>query len=104
MYTQVIEFPIFSGKPHPVLTDIPLLNKNLTLSLRTSLSLIQIAIEPIPYKYNWLKQKFPNVEILSMAVSDTEGEANFYMPRRSSFSGLGLRSYTQETEQNIEFL
>ncbi|MDJ0678072.1 MAG: FkbM family methyltransferase [Calothrix sp. MO_167.B42] len=63
-----------------------------------------IAIEPIPYKYNWLKHKFPHVEILSMAVSDTQGEANFYIPRRSSFSGLSLRSYTKETEQDIQIL
>lgn len=63
-----------------------------------------IAIEPIPYKYHWLRQKFPHVEVLSMAVSDTQEEANFYIPCRSSFSGLGLRHYTRDTEQNIEII
>ncbi|MCJ8279685.1 MAG: hypothetical protein MJK14_07075 [Rivularia sp. ALOHA_DT_140] len=32
-----------------------------------------IAIEPIPYKYEWLKSKFPNTEIIQAALSDTKG-------------------------------
>ncbi|MEM9922304.1 MAG: FkbM family methyltransferase [Cyanobacteria bacterium P01_D01_bin.50] len=50
-----------------------------------------IAIEPIPYKYNWLKGKFPNTEIIQAAVGETNGEVDFYLQsRRSGFSGLRL--------------
>ncbi len=50
-----------------------------------------IAIEPIPYKYKWLKSKFPSSEIFQVALSDTNGEVDFYLqPQRSGFSGLRL--------------
>ena len=50
-----------------------------------------IAVEPIPYKYEWLKRKFPNAEIFQVALSDTNGEVDFYLqPERSGFSGLRL--------------
>ena len=52
-----------------------------------------IAVEPIPYKYQWLKDKFPNAEIFQVALSDTNGEVDFYLqPQRSGFSGLKLHS------------
>ncbi len=64
-----------------------------------------IAIEPIPYKYKWLKQKFPNVEVLPVALSDTEGEANFYVQQcRSGFSGLRPHGFNKENEQKIEII
>ncbi|NEO86078.1 MAG: FkbM family methyltransferase [Spirulina sp. SIO3F2] len=64
-----------------------------------------VAFEPIPYKYEWLKQKFPNVEILQLALSDTEGEANFYVQQQQSgFSGLQLRGTSPKDEQKVEVL
>ena len=60
-----------------------------------------IAIEPIPYKYNWLKHKFPNTDIFNVALSDTEGEADFYLKQRhSGYSGLSPHG----KDQNIEIL
>jgi FkbM family methyltransferase len=48
-----------------------------------------MAFEPTPYKANWLKQKFPDVEVLDAALSDQEGEATFYLNTNlSGFSGL----------------
>lgn len=53
-----------------------------------------IAIEPIPYKYEWLKRKFPNVKIFQVALSDTDGEVDFYLqPTRSGYSGLRLHGF-----------
>jgi len=49
-----------------------------------------IAFEPTPYKARWLKQKFPEIEIREIALSDTSGETKFYVnTSRSGFSGLG---------------
>jgi len=51
-----------------------------------------IAIEPIPYKADWLRRKFPQVTIHQVALSDTEGTADFYLQRQQSgFSGLRMR-------------
>ncbi|AFY56269.1 methyltransferase, FkbM family [Rivularia sp. PCC 7116] len=48
-----------------------------------------IAIEPIPYKYNWLKSKFQNVEIIQAALGESNGEVDFYLQSPSSgYSGL----------------
>lgn len=48
-----------------------------------------IAFEPIPYKAEWLKDKFPEVEVKQMALSDTPGQVTFYInPNFSGFSGL----------------
>jgi FkbM family methyltransferase len=48
-----------------------------------------IAIEPVPYKYQWLKQKFPDVRVLQIALSDSIGEVEFFLqPQSSGFSGL----------------
>lgn len=56
-----------------------------------------LAIEPIPYKYKWLKQKYPDIEVLQVAVSDTVGEVDFYLqPQRSGFSGLRLHASDDE--------
>lgn len=64
-----------------------------------------IAIEPIPYKCEWLKRKFPDVEVFQVALSEAEGEANFYVqPSRSGFSGLKLRGSNQEAAQDIEII
>lgn len=48
-----------------------------------------IAIEPLPYKADWLKQKFPEVDVKQLALSDTPGEVTFYFnTAQSGFSGL----------------
>ena len=58
-----------------------------------------IAIEPITYKCKWLKRKFPNVEIIEAAVSDTDGEVDFYLQSYySSLSGLKLHRYGNFSE------
>lgn len=63
-----------------------------------------IAIEPVPYKYRWLKQKFSDVKVLQIALSDTIGEADFFVrPHRSGFSGLRLHNYS-DTEKEVEIL
>lgn len=47
------------------------------------------AFEAIPYKVRWLKQKFPDVDVREMALSDTPGQVTFYInTSRSGFSGL----------------
>jgi len=63
-----------------------------------------IAIEPIPYKHRWLEQKFPDLKILQIALSDTVGEFDFFLQtERSSFSGLRLHN-PGNTEKKIEIL
>jgi FkbM family methyltransferase len=48
-----------------------------------------IAIEPVPYKAEWLCKKFPQVEVRQVALSDTEGRAEFFISSQSSgHSGL----------------
>ena len=57
-----------------------------------------IAIEPIGYKARWLSTKFPNVEVHELAVSDHEGEADFFVHRRQSgYSGLRLHEQAPHT-------
>ncbi|MGB3760542.1 MAG: FkbM family methyltransferase [Rivularia sp. (in: cyanobacteria)] len=62
------------------------------------------AIEPIPYKYEWLKRKFPNAEIFQVALSDTNGEVDFYLQsQRSGFSGLKLHG-SNSADGEVEIL
>ncbi len=64
-----------------------------------------IAIEPVPYKSEWLKRKFPTVEIFQVALSDVEGEAKFYVqPQHSGFSGLQLHTLAKTADQPVEIL
>ena len=52
-----------------------------------------IAIEPVPYKYEWLVKKFPEVKIFQKALSDQSGEVDFFLqPYRSGFSGLKIHA------------
>lgn len=49
------------------------------------------AVEPTPYKAAWLKQKYPNVQIINAALAETSGQATFYHQRRNSgYSGLAV--------------
>jgi FkbM family methyltransferase len=48
-----------------------------------------MAFEPTPYKAQWLRQKFPEVQVLEVALTDRVGEAKFYLNTDlSGFSGL----------------
>ena len=52
-----------------------------------------IAIEPIPHKASWLRKKFPNVEVMQIALSDKTGEQEFFLqPYRSAYSGLRVHN------------
>lgn len=42
------------------------------------------AFEPVPYKAEWLKKKFPRVEVHQMALADRHSEAQFYVNQASS--------------------
>jgi FkbM family methyltransferase len=48
-----------------------------------------LAFEPTPYKAKWLRQKFPEVKVFEIALSDQPGNADFYLnTEKSGFSGL----------------
>ncbi len=48
-----------------------------------------MAFEPIPYKARWLRQKFPEVDIKEIALSNTTGEVSFYInSQQTALSGL----------------
>lgn len=60
-----------------------------------------MAFEPTPYKFEWLKQRYRNAEVRPEALSDHEGEAEFfYQSDHSGFSGLrshGAPNWVTET-------
>ncbi len=48
-----------------------------------------LAFEPTPYKWEWLKSRYDNVEVRREALSNKDGEATFYYQvSHSGFSGL----------------
>ena len=59
-----------------------------------------IAVEPIPYKAAWLRQKFPAVDVHQVALGEEEGPAEFFFnPRQSGFSGLKAHHPTGNTNK-----
>jgi len=61
-----------------------------------------IAFEALPYKSNWLKKKYPNVEIHSIALSEAEGEVTFhYNKKQSGFSGLKAHTLNESKEDVV---
>jgi FkbM family methyltransferase len=61
-----------------------------------------IAVEPIPHKVDWLKQKYPDVEILQIALSDQDSEEDFFLQMDSSaLSGLRPYGSSEEKSQRI---
>jgi FkbM family methyltransferase len=47
------------------------------------------AFEPVPYKAEWLRKKFPSVGVHEMALSDQSGKADFFLhSETSSLSAL----------------
>ena len=60
-----------------------------------------IAFEPVPEKACWLKQKFPEVDIREIALSDASGEATFYL--NTDCSGYsGLRPHNFQNNSNFK--
>lgn len=60
-----------------------------------------IAFEPIPSKARWLKQKFPEVDIREVALSDRLGESPFFINTKcSGFSGL--RQHRSRKNKNFQ--
>jgi FkbM family methyltransferase len=58
-----------------------------------------MAFEALPYKANWLKKKFPEVQVRQVALTDKQGETKFYLDKdRTGYSGmspnLGKRAKT----------
>ncbi|WP_017653246.1 FkbM family methyltransferase [Fortiea contorta] len=58
-----------------------------------------IAVEPVPHKVDWLKRKYPDVEVLQIALSDQETEADFFLQINSSALS-GLRPYGTDEEKS----
>ncbi len=57
--------------------------------VRQSPSGRHIAVEPLPYKAAWLRQKYPTVDIHQVALGNREETLEFfYDRRRSGYSGL----------------
>lgn len=53
-----------------------------------------LAFEPIPNKVRWLKEKFPEVDIKEIALSDKSEKTSFYINTKcSGFSGLKQHSF-----------
>lgn len=47
------------------------------------------AVEPVPYKARWLRQRFPEVDVFEVALTQQAGEAELFLDLdRSGFSGL----------------
>ena len=60
-----------------------------------------MAFEPTPYKFEWLKRKYREIEVRQEALSDAPGEAEFFhQTNHSGFSGLrshGDKDWKTET-------
>ena len=62
-----------------------------------------IAFEPIPHLAQRLRDEFPPVKIFELALSDTFGEAAFYIiPGAPTLSGLHSRKFIRSTEPRQE--
>ena len=60
-----------------------------------------IAIEPVPYKAKWLREKFPEVRVHEVALSDSFGQVSFFInTARTGFSSLKRRE--GEKAENVE--
>lgn len=57
-----------------------------------------IAVEPIPYKADWLKRKYPDVEVLQAALNDQEGELEFFFQNDMSARGGFLPHASNQKE------
>jgi FkbM family methyltransferase len=81
----------------------------LGLILRLAPRGMHIAVEPVPEKAKWLRKKFPEVEIVAMALGDRTGKASFFHDTtRQSLSGfakvLSSRDHIVELTVDCEML
>ncbi len=61
-----------------------------------------IAVEPVPYKAKWLQQKFPEVAIHEVALSDRSGQVTFSIhTSRTGYSSLGQQLESGEKIEQI---
>jgi FkbM family methyltransferase len=61
------------------------------------------AFEPIPQLADCLRVEFPSVQVFDLALSDTSGEASFYVvPAAPALSGLHRRDFIRHTERRQE--
>jgi len=61
------------------------------------------AFEPIPYLAKALRDSYPSVEVLEMALADKSGEASFFiMPDAPALSGLHRRQFLRPEEPRQE--
>jgi FkbM family methyltransferase len=61
-----------------------------------------VAFEALPYKSEWLKKKYPSVDIHGIALSETVGEVTFhYNKTKSGFSGLKAHTLDSENEEIV---
>jgi FkbM family methyltransferase len=59
-----------------------------------------LAFEPIPEYATALQQRFPDVEVKQVALSDTPGEAEFnFVASNPGYSGLRQRDYPRPNEE-----
>ena len=66
---------------------------------------IHMAFEPLPEYRRALAQRFPNVRVSELAVSDTEGRANFHhVVSNPAYSGLRRRAYERPDERIEEIV
>ncbi len=61
-----------------------------------------MGVEPVPYKAAWLAKKFPEMEILQIALSDKPGEAEFFVQDSSAYSGLRLQGAGTQTVSTVK--
>lgn len=65
------------------------LGSMLSVFLRAAPEGRHMAFEPVPRKAAWLRQRFPEVDVLELALGADAGEVDFYVnTKRSGFSGL----------------
>jgi FkbM family methyltransferase len=73
------------------------IGSSLSLMLRYAPRGRHIAFEPIPLKANWLRQKFPEVDVKNMALGDKRERLTFYQnASRPGFSGLAKDSASED--------
>jgi FkbM family methyltransferase len=75
---------------------------NLSQFVRRARKGRHIAFEPNPLQARWLQDKFPEVDVRPMAVSDSNGEMDFFLnEKRSGFSGLRRLGEASESIRSI---
>jgi FkbM family methyltransferase len=59
-----------------------------------------IAVEPLPYKAQWLRRRYPRVDVHQVALGEEECRVSFFFnPRRSGFSGLRIHGAANGIEK-----